>query len=275
MWVIKRLYSNPDRKLTICRSQPTKPLTPRTPRAEADRPVLCFVARFIRRPVPTIRNTQLEVAPHAQPSSTSPPTASSETIAAILDTEGALILDDVISPAQVAAVVRGTEPLHRGDAGGAGPVHRLLDHAYRRAGGTLAAQPRTGDASGDPGRLRRLSGCVACDRYRSASPDPGDPDQARPAAAGPAPATAWRGAGFLKGASSRNWNTIWALTEFTRENGATQVRSPAARCGPEWPASRAALRLSYTPKWKAGSVLVCSGSGDPRRSPARTSLRPP
>jgi len=94
----------------------------------------------------------------------------------------------------------------------------------------------------------------ACDRYQLHLTQvirlkPGQPRQALHR-----DRLAW--GGFLKDVEPQ-LNTIWALTDFTQANGATQV-VPGS---PAWPDSRKAepAEVSYA-EMKAGSVLVYSGS---------------
>ncbi len=94
----------------------------------------------------------------------------------------------------------------------------------------------------------------ACDRYQLHLTQvirikPGQPRQALHR-----DRLAW--GGFLKDVEPQ-LNTIWALTDFTEANGATQV-VPGS---PSWPESRKAepAEVGYA-EMKAGSVLVYSGS---------------
>jgi ectoine hydroxylase-related dioxygenase (phytanoyl-CoA dioxygenase family) len=63
--------------------------------------------------------------------------------------------------------------------------------------------------------------------------------------------------GFLPPGLEPQFNTIWAMTDFTEANGATQV----APGSPSWPESRKAQpdEVGYA-EMKAGSVLLYSGS---------------
>ncbi|GAA0466107.1 phytanoyl-CoA dioxygenase family protein [Parasphingorhabdus litoris] len=63
--------------------------------------------------------------------------------------------------------------------------------------------------------------------------------------------------GFLQDSIEPQFNTIWAVTDFTQENGATQV----VPCSNNWEAGREAKpdEIQYA-EMKAGSVLVYSGS---------------
>lgn len=63
--------------------------------------------------------------------------------------------------------------------------------------------------------------------------------------------------GFLQDSIEPQFNTIWAVTDFTQENGATQV-VPGSN---KWEAGREAKpdEIQYA-EMKAGSVLVYSGS---------------
>ena len=179
--------------------------------------------------------------------------ASSETIAAILDTEGALILDDVISPAQVAAVMGELNPYIE-----ATPVGRdqFTGFSTTRTGALVARSPLSRELVMHPAILAVCDAYLlrACDRYQLHLTQvirirPGQPRQALHR-----DRLAW--GGFLKGVEPQ-LNTIWAMTDFTQENGATQV-VPGS---PLWAEGRRAepREIGYA-EMKAGSVLVYSGS---------------
>jgi ectoine hydroxylase-related dioxygenase (phytanoyl-CoA dioxygenase family) len=182
-----------------------------------------------------------------------PADAPAETIAAILDAEGALILDEVIPAAQVARVMGELTPYIE-----ATPVGRdeFTGRSTTRTGALVARSPATRELVMHPAIL---AGCDAfllraCDRYQLHLTQvirirPGQGRQALHR-----DRLAW--GGFLKGIEPQ-FNTIWAMTEFTRENGATQV-VPGS---PGWAEGRRPEphEIGYA-EMKAGSVLIYSGS---------------
>jgi len=182
-----------------------------------------------------------------------PADAAPETIAAILDTEGALILDDVISPAEVAAVMGELSPYIE-----ATPVGRdqFTGFSTTRTGALVARSPLSRELVMHPAILAACDAYLlrACDRYQLHLTQvirirPGQPRQALHR-----DRLAW--GGFLKDVEPQ-LNTIWAMTDFTQENGATQV-VPGS---PLWEEGRRAEphEIGYA-QMKAGSVLVYSGS---------------
>ena len=113
-----------------------------------------------------------------------PADADADAIAELLDTDGALILEDVAPPAQVAAAMGEIGPYIEATAPGGDDFTGLSTTRTGALVARSAAMPRHGHASHDPGGLRRLS--PARLRPLSAAPHPGDPHPARPAEAGAA-----------------------------------------------------------------------------------------
>ncbi len=182
-----------------------------------------------------------------------PADAPSEAIAAILDTDGALILDDVIPPEQVAAVMAELTPYIE-----ATPVGRddFTGFETTRTGALVARSPASRDLVMHPAILAACDAYLlrACDRYQlhltqviRIKPGQGRQPLHRDR-------LAW--GGFLKDVEPQ-LNTIWAMTDFTQANGATRV-VPGS---PNWEEGRRAqpLEIGYA-EMKAGSVLVYSGS---------------
>jgi hypothetical protein len=182
-----------------------------------------------------------------------PADAAPEAIAALLDTDGALILDDVLTPAQVAQVRTEIDPYIDATADGR---DRFTGYQTTRTGALVARSPACRELVMHPAML---AGCDvflkrACDRYQLHLTQvirikPGQPRQALHR-----DRLAW--GGFLKDVEPQ-FNTIWALTDFTQANGATQV-VPGS---PGWPENRKAepVEIGYA-EMKAGSVLIYSGS---------------
>jgi hypothetical protein len=182
-----------------------------------------------------------------------PADASAETIAAILDSDGALILDDVISPAEVTAVMGELNPYIAATPAGR---DQFTGFATTRTGALVARSPLSRELVMHPAILAACDAYLlrACDRYQLHLTQvirirPGQPRQALHR-----DRLAW--GGFLKGVEPQ-FNTIWAMTDFTEENGATQV-VPGS---PNWAEGRRAEphEIGYA-EMKAGSVLLYSGS---------------
>ena len=182
-----------------------------------------------------------------------PADAAPEAIAALLDSDGALILDDVIAAAEIAQVRAEIDPYIDATADGR---DRFTGFQTTRTGALVARSPACRDLVMHPGVLAACDAFLkrACDRYQLHLTQvirikPGQPRQALHR-----DRLAW--GGFLKEVEPQ-LNTIWALTDFTQANGATQV-VPGS---PSWPESRKAetAEIGYA-EMKAGSVLVYSGS---------------
>jgi hypothetical protein len=176
-----------------------------------------------------------------------------ETIAAILDTDGALILDAVIPPETVAGVMAELSPYIEATPPGRDDFTGV---ATTRTGALVARSPATRDLVMHPAILAACDAFLlrACDRYQLHLTQvirirPGQPRQSLHR-----DRLAW--GGFLKGVEPQ-LNTIWAMTDFTTENGATRV-VPGS---PAWPdGRRAEPEEILQAEMKAGSVLVYSGS---------------
>lgn len=182
-----------------------------------------------------------------------PADAAAETVAAILDSDGALILDDVLAPERITGVMAELTPYID-----ATPVGRddFTGFSTTRTGALVARSPASRDMVMHPAILAACDAYLlrACDRYQLHLTQvirlkPGQGKQALHR-----DRLAW--GGFLKGVEPQ-LNTIWAMTDFTRANGATQV-VPGS---PSWPDGRRANphEIGYA-EMKAGSVLVYSGS---------------
>ena len=182
-----------------------------------------------------------------------PANTPAEIISAILDSEGALILDDVIPRTQVKAVLDEIMPYIE-----ATPVGRdaFSGFATTRTGALAARSAQCRELILHPAILAACDDFLlrACDRYQlhltqviRIRPGQGAQPLHRDR-------LAW--GGFLKEVEPQ-LNTIWAMTDFTSENGATQV-VPGS---PTWPESRRAEPHEIIQaEMSAGSVLVYSGS---------------
>jgi hypothetical protein len=183
-----------------------------------------------------------------------PADAAPGAIAELLDRDGALIIDDVLTADAVDRVAAEIAPYVEATAGGrdqfAGPL-------TTRTGALVARSPACRALVMHPAILAACDVFLkrACDRYQlhltqAIRIRPGQPAQALHR-----DRLAW--GGFLPTTIEPQLNTIWAITDFTQENGATQV-VPGS---PSWPDSRRAepREVGYA-TMRRGSVLIYSGS---------------
>jgi len=181
------------------------------------------------------------------------PDTPAEEIIAVVKRDGALILRDVIDEAQLAKVnaelkpyVDATEP-GRDDFSG---------NRTTRTGALVARSPAARDLIMHPAIRAACDKFLlpSCERYQLHLAQvirimPGQKAQA-------IHRDRWAWGTWLKGIEPQ-FNTIWALSDFTKENGATQV-CPGSLGWPD----------NYQPKpeeigyaeMRAGSVLIYSGS---------------
>lgn len=182
-----------------------------------------------------------------------PADAAPETIAGILSSDGAMILEDVIPPRQVAAVMDEIRPYI--DATGPGR-DSFSGFSTTRTGALAARSAQCRELIMHPAIL------AACDKFLLTACDRYQLHLTQVIRIGPGQAAqplhrdrlAW--GGFLQGVEPQ-LNTIWAMTDFIEENGATQV-VPGS---PNWVDGRRAQpdEVGYA-EMSAGSVLVYSGS---------------
>ncbi len=174
-------------------------------------------------------------------------------MADVLDRDGALILDSVLTPEAVATMVAELSPYVA-----ATPAGRDGFTGVRttRTGALVARSPAVREAVTDP-RIARLCEHLLkanCERWQLHLTQlirimPGQGAQ-------PIHRDRWAWGAHLKGIEPQ-LNTIWALTDFTVENGATQVVPGSSA----WPDDRKAEAHEITQAvMKAGSVLVYTGS---------------
>lgn len=182
-----------------------------------------------------------------------PADASPDAIAGTLRTDGALILDRVLTAAQVDAVRAEINPYVDATAPGR---DAFTGHQTTRTGALVARSPACRELIMHPTILAACDAFLlpACDRYQLHLTQvirirPGQPRQ-------PLHRDRLAWGGFLKGVEPQ-LNTIWAMTDFTQANGATQV-VPGS---PSWPDDRRATadEIGYA-EMERGSVLVYSGS---------------
>lgn len=174
-------------------------------------------------------------------------------MAEVLDRDGALILDRVLTPEAVAGMVAELSPYVA-----ATPAGRDGFTGVRttRTGALVARSPAVREAVTDP-RIARMCEHLLkanCERWQLHLTQlirimPGQGAQ-------PIHRDRWAWGAHLKGIEPQ-LNTIWALTDFTVENGATQVVPGSSA----WPDDRKAEPNEITQAvMKAGSVLVYTGS---------------
>ena len=183
-----------------------------------------------------------------------PADAAPESIAAILDSDGALILDDVLDRAGIDRVRGEIDPYIDATADGR---DSFTGHQTTRTGALVARSQACRDLVMHPAMLAACDVFLkrACDRYQLHLTQvirikPGQPRQ-------PLHRDRLAWGGFLPASIEPQFNTIWAMTDFTQANGATQV-VPGS---PSWPENRKAEphEIGYA-EMKAGSVLLYSGS---------------
>jgi ectoine hydroxylase-related dioxygenase (phytanoyl-CoA dioxygenase family) len=183
-----------------------------------------------------------------------PADAAPEAIAAILDTDGALILVGVLSPAAIERVRGEIDPYVEATRHGR---DSFTGYQTTRTGALVARSPACRELVMHPAMLAACDVFLkrACDRYQLHLTQvirikPGQPRQ-------PLHRDRLAWGGFLPAGLEPQFNTIWAMTDFTEANGATQV-VPGS---PAWPENRRAepAEVGYA-QMKAGSVLIYSGS---------------
>jgi ectoine hydroxylase-related dioxygenase (phytanoyl-CoA dioxygenase family) len=176
-----------------------------------------------------------------------------DVIVETLKTEGAIIVDQVLDDAGIAKVRAEVDPYI--DATGYGR-DAFSGFQTTRTGALVARSPACRELIMHPLMLAACDGFLlpACDRYQLHLTQvirirPGQPKQ-------PLHRDKLAWGGYLTGIEPQ-LNTIWAMTDFTRANGATQV-VPGS---PSWPDSRrAAPEEVGHAEMERGSVLVYSGS---------------
>jgi hypothetical protein len=180
--------------------------------------------------------------------------ATPEAIAALLDSDGALILDGVLDASGLARVSGEIDPYVAATANGR---DGFTGYQTTRTGALVARSPACRELIMHPTLLGACDAFLkrACDRYQLHLTQvirirPGQPRQ-------PLHRDRLAWGGFLPPSIEPQLNTIWAMTDFTQANGATQI-VPGS---PSWPEGRRAEppEVGYA-EMSAGSVLVYSGS---------------
>ncbi|MGI9616827.1 MAG: phytanoyl-CoA dioxygenase family protein [Acidimicrobiales bacterium] len=180
--------------------------------------------------------------------------ADHEQIIETVRADGAAILTDVLDPAFVAALNAELDPWVAASPDGRDDFSGRLT---KRTGALVARSPLCRDVVMQPdviGLANMLIGefteriQLHLTQVISIAPGQGAQELHRDR-------LAW--GGFVPRAIEPQFNTIWALTDFTEENGATNV----AVGSPSWESERKATSEELTQAvMKAGSVLLYSGS---------------
>lgn len=183
---------------------------------------------------------------------TLPATASSDEILAVLARDGALILADVLSPAQVERVRGEIMPYMEATEFGRDD---FTGNRTTRTGALVARSPACRQLIMNETVVAAANAYLKpfCERIQLHLTQviritPGQKKQA-------IHRDRWAWGTYLQGIEPQ-FNTIWAITDFTRENGATQV-CPGSL---DWPDDHrpAEEEIGYA-VMRAGSVLVYSG----------------
>ncbi|MBX9608333.1 MAG: phytanoyl-CoA dioxygenase family protein [Gammaproteobacteria bacterium] len=183
-----------------------------------------------------------------------PATASMAEVLEIIAADGAVIVDDLITPALLDRVL--TEIMPYVDATPPGR-DAFTGFLTTRTGALVARSPACRELVQDPLVTGVTEAFLApyCDCYQLHLTQvirikPGQPAQTLHR-----DRLAW--GGFLQRAIEPQLNTIWAITDFTRENGATRV-APGSQL---WDDARHAEDHELTfAEMKAGSVILYTGS---------------
>ena len=182
-----------------------------------------------------------------------PADAPADTLAELLRTDGALVLDDVLTTEDLAALRRELEPYV--EATGAG-ADDFSGRSTTRTGALVARSPKARELVLNPAILAGARSFLApyCLRFQLHLTQvirlkPGQGAQ-------PIHRDRWAWGKYLKDLEPQ-FNTIWALTDFTEENGATRVVPGSVT----WPDERRPTPEEVCQAtMRAGSVLVYSGS---------------
>jgi ectoine hydroxylase-related dioxygenase (phytanoyl-CoA dioxygenase family) len=181
------------------------------------------------------------------------PDTPADTLLDVLKTDGAFILREAASASEIDALyaelkpyIDATEPGRDGFTG----------TRTTRTGALVARSPRTRALIQNPTILAMCDGFLKphCERYQLHL---GQVIRIMPGqAAQPIHRDRWAWGTYLKGIEPQ-LNTIWAVTDFRRENGATQVVPGSV----DWPDTRQPTPEEITwAEMPRGSVIVYSGT---------------
>jgi len=184
---------------------------------------------------------------------TLPANASKEKIMAVINRDGAVILKDVLTPQEIAQLRSEIDPYVQATPEGRDD---FTGRYTTRTGALVARSPMCRDLIMNP-QVRAIADDLLlpnCQRYQLHLTQvirikPGQKEQ-------PIHRDRWAWGKYLQGIEPQ-LNTIWAVTDFTRENGATQVVPGSTK----WPDDRTAKKpeIGYA-EMSAGSVLIYTGS---------------
>ena len=184
---------------------------------------------------------------------TLPGTTSKQQMMAALKKDGAVILKDILSPDDVATLKGELAPYVETTENGRDD---FTGHFTTRTGALVARSPKCRDLIMNPQILAAADDFLLpnCQRYQLHLTQvirikPGQPKQ-------PIHRDRWAWGKYLQGIEPQ-LNTIWAVTDFTKENGATQVVPGST----SWPDDRqpGESEIGYA-EMSAGSVLIYTGS---------------
>ena len=181
------------------------------------------------------------------------PDASSQDMLTSIQEDGAIIIDGLITPDSVNALRSETDPYMEATENGS---DEFVGFKTTRTGGLVMRSDRCRDLIQNPIILGLCDGFLLehCERYQLHLTQiirlrPGQGAQA-------IHRDRWAWGQHLAHVEPQ-LNTIWALSDFTAENGATRVVPGST----EWPDDRAPVEDEITQaEMKAGSVLVYTGS---------------
>lgn len=184
---------------------------------------------------------------------TLPATAKTEEILDVIRADGALILKDVLDAAQLAQLQQEVQPYMDATNNGADD---FAGRQTTRTGALVARSAMCRDMVLNPSVLGAAKGFLDpfCLRFQLHLTQiirirPGQGAQ-------PIHRDRWAWGKYLQGIEPQ-FNTIWALTDFTRENGATRVVPGSIA----WPDDRKAKPDEICQaEMSAGSVLLYTGS---------------
>ncbi len=181
-------------------------------------------------------------------------TTSAKKIAAVLKSDGALILEDVLSPTDLTHLKAEIMPYVHATATGA---DQFSGDKTTRTGALVARSPACRDIvmhgpvlAAARTFLKPYCGRIQLHLTQLIRIKPGQKRQVLHR-----DRLAW--GGYLPADLEPQFNTIWAVTDFTTENGATQLVPGSNNWDPKRTAN--SNEIEYA-EMKAGSVLIYSGS---------------
>jgi len=184
---------------------------------------------------------------------TLPNTATKEEILSIINRDGAVIVKDVLSGAEVEQVLNETMPYIDATTPGS---DQFSGEKTTRTGALVARSPACRDLVTNASVVEAANAFLEpyCSRIQLHLTQviriqPGQDKQQ-------IHRDRWAWGTYLKGVEPQ-FNTIWAMTDFTKENGATQVVPGST----EWPDKRQPTdeEITYA-EMTRGSVLLYTGS---------------